>query len=56
MQTFECKENESLGLACNVQVTVIKIIGDKVWLGISAPPNIGIAKTESMRVEIARVN
>lgn len=38
--------NESIRIGSNVYVTILKVRGDKVRLGIEAPEHIEIARTE----------
>lgn len=46
MLVLSRKRNESFVIGDNVVVTVVDVRGDKVRLGITAPPDVPILRTE----------
>lgn len=54
MLTIGRKQNESVMIGNNIEVVVIDIIGDKVRLGIIAPPEISVNSKEAYAALKAR--
>jgi carbon storage regulator len=50
MLVLSRKIGESIVLDGNIKVTVVKIVGNRVRLGIEAPPEVAIKRTEIANV------
>ena len=49
------KESEQICLGDNIVVTVVRLAGDKVRIGVVAPPDVKVIRSELKEVEIKSI-